>query len=300
MAQHRSARALALARASHPALRPRRSATRWASSPSSGSSQSPHRSAGRVPTDAGLRVFVDRLAPRGLDDFERRDLAGHRRRDRSGGADAQRLEAALRAHAAARLPDDSAREHAGAAPRPRWCACRARRILAVLVAETGAALRRVLDDARERRPASSWTGSPGASERTARRDARSPRCATRWPARSRRCARTPRDCSSARCGSAGAALRETPGADDPGDPRDRHAPRVGSISRSSTIPSASASSSGALETKESLLHILRRAHRGAERDRRLWRGDRRRPSCAGSRWSRRRTDPPMRRSAWSA
>lgn len=37
--------------------------------------EKPHASAGRVPTALGLRVFVDALAPRGLDEFERRALA---------------------------------------------------------------------------------------------------------------------------------------------------------------------------------------------------------------------------------
>jgi heat-inducible transcriptional repressor len=45
--------------------------------------EKPHRSAGRVPSELGLRVFVDQLLPqRELGPFERRDLEGHLSGDR--------------------------------------------------------------------------------------------------------------------------------------------------------------------------------------------------------------------------
>ena len=105
----------------------------------------PHRSAGRVPTDAGLRVFVTGLVPRGLGDFERRDLAGR--------VDELDPEAVLRS-ASMQLSERTRQLGFATAPRGSTLVLRhvalvrlsTTRVLAVLVADTGAALRRVLDD----------------------------------------------------------------------------------------------------------------------------------------------------------
>jgi heat-inducible transcriptional repressor len=105
----------------------------------------PHRSAGRVPTDAGLRVFVDHLVPRSIDDFERRELAGR--------VDELDPEALLR-NASQQLSVRTRQLGFLTAPRERALVLRhlslvrlsTSKVLAVLVADTGAALRRVLDD----------------------------------------------------------------------------------------------------------------------------------------------------------
>lgn len=107
--------------------------------------EKPHRSAGRVPTAAGLRVFVDRLVPRGLDDFERRDLAG---------SVAESDPEALLRSASNVLSQRTRQLGFVTAPRGDTLVLRhvslvrlsTSKVLAVLVAETGAALRRILDD----------------------------------------------------------------------------------------------------------------------------------------------------------
>ena len=107
--------------------------------------EKPHRSAGRVPTDAGLRVFVDHLVPRGLDDFERRELAGR--------VDEIDPEALMRS-ASKQLSERTRQLGFLTAPRERALVLRhvtlvrlsTTKVLAVLVSDTGAALRRVLDD----------------------------------------------------------------------------------------------------------------------------------------------------------
>ena len=57
--------------------RARRSATSWPRSRSSDTSSHPHTSAGRIPTDAGYRKYVDSLPPGGrMRDAQRRAIAG--------------------------------------------------------------------------------------------------------------------------------------------------------------------------------------------------------------------------------
>jgi heat-inducible transcriptional repressor len=105
----------------------------------------PHRSAGRVPTDAGLRIYVDHLVPRGLDDFERRDLAGR----------VDEIDPDALMQSASRQLSERSRQ-LGCLTAPRGAALVLRhvalvrlsttKVLAVLVADTGAAIRRVVDD----------------------------------------------------------------------------------------------------------------------------------------------------------
>lgn len=107
--------------------------------------EKPHASAGRVPTALGLRTFVDGLAPRGLDEFERRDLAAG-----MGEPDPASL-----VRVASRLLSERTRQ-LGFVVVPRIEELRLRhltlvrlstaRVLAVLVAETGETLRRVVED----------------------------------------------------------------------------------------------------------------------------------------------------------
>lgn len=107
--------------------------------------EKPHRSAGRVPTALGLRSFVDHLVPRGLDDFERRELAGR--------VDEIDPEALMRS-ASKQLSERTRQLGFLTAPRGAQMVLRhvslvrlsTSKILAVLVSDTGAALRRVLDD----------------------------------------------------------------------------------------------------------------------------------------------------------
>ncbi|HTY17323.1 MAG TPA: heat-inducible transcriptional repressor HrcA [Myxococcota bacterium] len=107
--------------------------------------EKPHRSAGRVPTARGLRVFVDRVEPRGLGDFERRNLEGS-----VGGAEPDSL-----MRTTSRLLSEGTRQLGFVvAPRLEQVALRhvalvrlsRSRVLVVLVCETGEALRRVIDD----------------------------------------------------------------------------------------------------------------------------------------------------------
>lgn len=107
--------------------------------------EKPHRSSGRVPTDAGLRFYVDHVVPRGVDEFERRELAGC--------VDEFDPEALLRS-ASQQLSERTRQLGFGTAPRARALVLRhvtlvrlsTTKVLAVLIADTGAALRRVLDD----------------------------------------------------------------------------------------------------------------------------------------------------------
>lgn len=107
--------------------------------------EKPHASAGRVPTALGLRVFVDGLPPRGLDEYERRDLAAG-----IGEPDPMAL-----VRVASRLLSERTRQLGFVvAPRIEELRLRhvtlvrlsTRRVLAVLVAETGETLRRVVED----------------------------------------------------------------------------------------------------------------------------------------------------------
>jgi heat-inducible transcriptional repressor len=107
--------------------------------------EKPHASAGRVPTALGLRVFVDGLSPRGLEEYERRDLA-------AGMADSDPAEVV---RVASRLLSERTRQ-LGFVVLPCVEHLRLRyvslvrlsttRVLAVLVAETGETVRRVIED----------------------------------------------------------------------------------------------------------------------------------------------------------
>jgi len=107
--------------------------------------EKPHASAGRVPTALGLRVFVDALPPRGLDEFERRDLA----------AGIHEPDPTSLVRVASRMLSERTRQ-LGFVVVPRAEDLRLRhvslvrlstsRVLAVLVAETGETLRRVVAD----------------------------------------------------------------------------------------------------------------------------------------------------------
>lgn len=108
--------------------------------------EKPHASAGRVPTELGMRVFLAGLPPRGLEDFERRDLAA--------GMGAEPDPGSLM-RVASRLLSERTRQ-LGFVVVPRVEELRLRhvtlvrlstsRVLAVLVAETGETLRRVVED----------------------------------------------------------------------------------------------------------------------------------------------------------
>jgi heat-inducible transcriptional repressor len=107
--------------------------------------EKPHRSAGRIPTSLGLRVFVDGLAPRDLGEIERRDLAGS----------IQESDPSSWMRQASRLLSERTRQ-LGFVVAPRVDEMRLRhltlvrlstsRVLAVLVSETGETLRRVVED----------------------------------------------------------------------------------------------------------------------------------------------------------
>jgi heat-inducible transcriptional repressor len=105
--------------------------------------EQPHRSAGRIPTDLGLRVFVDQvLAPRELGPYEKRDLEDH-------------LSGAGVVEAASRLLSERTRQ-LGFVVAPRldgvvlrnvsFVRVSSERVLAVLVAEGGRVLRRMLEE----------------------------------------------------------------------------------------------------------------------------------------------------------
>jgi heat-inducible transcriptional repressor len=107
--------------------------------------EAPHRSAGRIPTAAGLRIFVDQLVPRGLEEFERRDLAGS----------VHETDPSALIQSASKLLSERTRQ-LGFVTAPRGATLVLRhvslvrlstsRVLAVLVSETGTALRRVIED----------------------------------------------------------------------------------------------------------------------------------------------------------
>ncbi len=105
--------------------------------------EQPHRSAGRIPSELGLRVFVDRLlAPRELGAFEKRDLEDHLCGDGV-------------VEAASRLLSERTRQ-LGFVMAPRldgvvlrnvsFVRVSSERVLAVLVAEGGRIFRRVLEE----------------------------------------------------------------------------------------------------------------------------------------------------------
>jgi len=105
--------------------------------------EQPHRSAGRIPTELGLRVFVDQLlAPRELGPWEQRDLEDHLSGDGV-------------VEAASRLLSERTRQLGFVvAPRVDGVVLRnvsfvrvsSERVLAVLVAEGGRILRRMLEE----------------------------------------------------------------------------------------------------------------------------------------------------------
>jgi heat-inducible transcriptional repressor len=105
--------------------------------------EQPHRSAGRIPTDLGLRVFVDQLLPpRELGPFEKRDLEDHLSGDGV-------------VEAASRLLSERTRQ-LGFVVAPRldgvvlrnvsFVRVSSERVLAVLVAEGGRVFRRMLEE----------------------------------------------------------------------------------------------------------------------------------------------------------
>jgi heat-inducible transcriptional repressor len=104
--------------------------------------EKPHRSAGRVPTELGLRVFVSSLPERELAAYEKREVEGHLARE--GGAEA-----------ASRLLTERTRQLGFVLP-PRlhdvvlrnvsFVRVSSERVLAVLVAEGGRVFRRLLDE----------------------------------------------------------------------------------------------------------------------------------------------------------
>lgn len=108
--------------------------------------EKPHRSAGRVPTEQGFRVYVDQLVDaRELGGWERRDLAGSLEAVASGGL----------AAAASRLLSERGRG-LGFVGAPRLDGLRLRhvsfvrvsreRVLVVLVAESGTVIQRVVEE----------------------------------------------------------------------------------------------------------------------------------------------------------
>jgi heat-inducible transcriptional repressor len=107
--------------------------------------EKPHASAGRVPTAQGLRCFLDHLVPRDLDEFERRDLAGS--------VGTLGPEAVIQ-NTSKLLSERTRQLGFVVAPREAGLVLRhvalvrlsTSRVLAVLVSETGSALRRVLED----------------------------------------------------------------------------------------------------------------------------------------------------------
>ena len=104
--------------------------------------EKPHRSAGRIPTELGLRAFVTGLPERELAPYEKRELEGHLPRD--GGVEA-----------ASRLLTERTRQLGFVVP-PRldgvvlrnvsFVRVSSERVLAVLVAEGGRLFRRVLEE----------------------------------------------------------------------------------------------------------------------------------------------------------
>ena len=104
--------------------------------------EKPHRSAGRVPTELGLRAFVTGLPERELAPYEKRELEGHLARDGV-------------AEAASRLLTERTRQLGFVLP-PRldgvvlrnvsFVRVSSERVLAVLVTEGGRLFRRVLDE----------------------------------------------------------------------------------------------------------------------------------------------------------
>ena len=109
--------------------------------------EKPHASAGRIPTDRGLRIFVDAfLGPRPLGDYEKRRLAGS-----VDGVDAVHV-----LQLASQLLSERTQQ-LGFVLRPRLdrvvlrhaslVRLSSERVLAVLVSSSGVAYRRVIDDA---------------------------------------------------------------------------------------------------------------------------------------------------------
>ncbi len=109
--------------------------------------EKPHASAGRVPTEAGLRVFVDHLLdPQDLGDWERRQLAGSL--DGAAGDGVARLASELLSRSSRQLGFVLApRLHQTVLGHVAFVRVSSERVLAVLVARNGVAHHRVLDHA---------------------------------------------------------------------------------------------------------------------------------------------------------
>src|SRR5262245_13037629 len=105
--------------------------------------EQPHRSAGRIPTELGLRVFVDQLlAPRELGPFEKRDLE-----DRLSGDGVVEAASRLLSERTHQLGFVLAPPLDGVVLRNvSFVRVSSERVLAVLVAEGGRILRRVLEE----------------------------------------------------------------------------------------------------------------------------------------------------------
>jgi heat-inducible transcriptional repressor len=107
--------------------------------------EKPHRSAGRRPTEAGLRFFVDHVAVRDLEQFEQRELAGSV--DEAGPDSLIRVTSRLLSERTRQLgfvlvPHASERvlQHV------TLVRLSTSRLLAILVAQDGSATRRVIED----------------------------------------------------------------------------------------------------------------------------------------------------------
>ena len=213
----------------------------------------PHRSAGRVPTDAGLRAFVARVAPRALDDFERRDLAG-----RVDEIDPE----ALMKSASRQLSERTRQLGFLTAPRGSTLVLRhvslvrvsTTKVLAVLVTDTGAAIRRVLDDEESGGQPELDRLAAALNERLAGRTLAQVRDALACEVAA---LRTHAEGLLERALRLGwRALCETPDADEPGDLV--IATRLALLDQPEFHdPERVRQLFGALETKESLLAILR-------------------------------------------
>jgi len=105
--------------------------------------EKPHRSAGRVPTELGLRVFVNRLvARRELGPFEKRDLEDHLSGDTAVEAASQLLSERTRQLGFVVAP----RLDGVVLRNVSFVRVSSERVLAVLVAEGGRIFRRVLEE----------------------------------------------------------------------------------------------------------------------------------------------------------
>jgi heat-inducible transcriptional repressor len=104
--------------------------------------EKPHRSAGRIPTELGLRVFVTGLPERELAPYEKRELEGHLSRDGTV-EDASRLLTERTHQLGFVLPP---RLDGVVLRNVSFVRVSSERVLAVLVAEGGRLFRRILDE----------------------------------------------------------------------------------------------------------------------------------------------------------